>query len=57
MSCLFTCFINTFLIDLLQLDLIHLKRLLTDFLVHVVDHSDNNMEGGEEGYQGGPSLY
>lgn len=57
MSCLFTCFIHKFLIDLLQLDLIHFKRLLTDFLVHVVDHSDNNMEGGEEGYQGGPSLY
>lgn len=23
----------------------------------VLDHSDNYMEGGEEGYQGGSSLY
>lgn len=28
---------------------------LTD--IFVVDHFDNNLEGGEEGDQGGPSLY
>lgn len=34
-----------------------LVSMLKSDLSHGLDHSDNDVEGGEEGYQGGSTLY